>query len=260
MTIATLRATITANAAPKASYGKANDMGKQMKLYKVLNTDGSAYHGGAGSWHLPKGERPGKWMPAIVGEIVPCRNGYHLCRETDLLDWLGPAIFEAEYEGKIIEVSDKVVVRNARLIRPCGGWNEKTARLFAADCAERVLPIFEKKHPNDDRPRQAINAARAYARGEIDDAAWAAAWAAADAVDAVDAAGAAADAADAAGAAVWAAADAADAADAAGAAADAARAAAWAAADAADAADAAGAAEQEWQCKRFLQYLTGEIQ
>jgi len=39
--------------------------------------------------------------------------------------------------------------------------------LWAADCAEHVLPLFEQMHPQDDRPRQAIEAARAWVRGEI---------------------------------------------------------------------------------------------
>jgi len=39
--------------------------------------------------------------------------------------------------------------------------------LWAADCAEHVLPYFEEKYPNDDRPRVAIEAARAWTRGEI---------------------------------------------------------------------------------------------
>jgi len=36
----------------------------------------------------------------------------------------------------------------------------KTIVLIAADWAEHVLPIFEKEHPNDPRPRNAIQAAR----------------------------------------------------------------------------------------------------
>ncbi len=36
---------------------------------------------------------------------------------------------------------------------------------FAADCAERTLPLFEAKAPADTRPRAAIDGARAYARG-----------------------------------------------------------------------------------------------
>ena len=54
---------------------------------------------------------------------------------------------------------------------------DKIARLFACDCAERTLPIFEKKYPEDKRPRQAIEAARKFANGEATqkelDAAWA---------------------------------------------------------------------------------------
>jgi immunity protein 5 of polymorphic toxin system len=39
--------------------------------------------------------------------------------------------------------------------------------LWATDCAEHVLPYFEEKHPKDRRPRSAVEAGRAWARGEI---------------------------------------------------------------------------------------------
>ncbi|UIN30484.1 putative immunity protein [Microbacterium binotii] len=39
---------------------------------------------------------------------------------------------------------------------------------WAAECAERVLALFEAEAPGDDRPREAIARARAYARGELD--------------------------------------------------------------------------------------------
>jgi hypothetical protein len=39
--------------------------------------------------------------------------------------------------------------------------------LWAADCAEHVLHLFEGALPDDDRPRRAIEAARAWANGEI---------------------------------------------------------------------------------------------
>lgn len=38
---------------------------------------------------------------------------------------------------------------------------------WAADCAERVLQVFENEAPDDDRPRQLIARARAFARGEL---------------------------------------------------------------------------------------------
>lgn len=38
--------------------------------------------------------------------------------------------------------------------------------IWAADCAERALPLFEEKAPGDLRPREAVEAIRAYAGGE----------------------------------------------------------------------------------------------
>jgi hypothetical protein len=39
--------------------------------------------------------------------------------------------------------------------------------LWAADCAQHVLHLFEEIQPNDDRPRRAIELARAWTRGEV---------------------------------------------------------------------------------------------
>lgn len=39
-----------------------------------------------------------------------------------------------------------------------------TMATWAADCAERVLPLFEEAFPEDDRPRSAIEACRAWVR------------------------------------------------------------------------------------------------
>jgi hypothetical protein len=41
---------------------------------------------------------------------------------------------------------------------------------WAADCAERVLILFEAEAPTDGRPRDAITRARAFAQGELDTA------------------------------------------------------------------------------------------
>ena len=51
-------------------------------------------------------------------------------------------------------------------------------RLWAADCAARVLPFYEEKGASD-APRKAIIAARQFARGEIDDPERESAWRAA---------------------------------------------------------------------------------
>jgi hypothetical protein len=39
--------------------------------------------------------------------------------------------------------------------------------IWAADCAEHVLHLFEQVRPDDDRPRRAIELGRAWARGEV---------------------------------------------------------------------------------------------
>ena len=197
-----------------------------MRYYKVLTEDGRSTYSDQ-PWNLPQNGKPGKWMPYIKGDLVVCEIGYHGCSDRQLVRWLGSAIYEMEFKGEVIDHGDKVLGRQARLVRRLDTWTGKSARLFAADCAEHVLPIFEKKQPNDDRPRKAVEAARQFANGEIDR------WAAAG------------DAADAAAEAAWAAA-----ADAADAAADAAG---DAAADAAG--DAAWAAENQWQTERLMKYL-----
>ncbi len=99
---------------------------------------------------------------------------------------------------------------------------DNEVRLLLADVAERVLHFYEAKYPDYKKPRQAIEAARAYVRGEISK-------------DELDAAGAAAEAARAAAWAAW----------------DAARAAAWATAVRAAAMEAAGNAA--WDAERKAQ-------
>jgi len=39
--------------------------------------------------------------------------------------------------------------------------------IWAADCAEHVLPYFENARPDDDRPRRAVEAVRAWVNGEM---------------------------------------------------------------------------------------------
>ena len=140
------------------------------KLYKVLDKNGHSCHGGNMQWSLPTKNddgtwTPGEWMPEIKGEIIPCENGYHLCREKDLTQWLRDTVWIAEVDGEIVEADDKVVCRRVRLISGTA-WNERNARLFACDCAEHVLHLYEHAYPGDDRPRLAIETARAYANGK----------------------------------------------------------------------------------------------
>jgi hypothetical protein len=45
--------------------------------------------------------------------------------------------------------------------------DRRIVALWAADCAERVLGLFEADAPGDGRPREAIARTRAFARGEL---------------------------------------------------------------------------------------------
>jgi hypothetical protein len=45
--------------------------------------------------------------------------------------------------------------------------DRRIVAMWAADCAERVLGIFEAEAPGDRRPRDAIARTRAFARGEL---------------------------------------------------------------------------------------------
>src|SRR3990167_4473159 len=203
--------------------------------YKCLTADGGATHAYNGfHWPLPEGRKYGAWVKPIEGGLIACENGYHVCEKDGLIHWLNARIFECEWRGRFIwKDNNKVrVVREARLVRELKTWNERTQRLFAADCAEHVLHLYEAKYPDDSRVRNCIEIARKVSRGELPVAELAAAGGAARV--------AARDARDAA----WAAAR-----DAAG---DAARVAAR------DAWDAAWDAEQHWQSSRLWQYLNGE--
>lgn len=127
----------------------------------------------------------------------------------------------------------------------------RALRLWACDCAERVLSIFERAYPGDRRPREALRVSQLWARGLATEAALAAArdaaWAAElDATERAPAWSAASSAA-------WAASlediswgTARDVAR------DAACAAAWAASG------AASDAERAWQIVRLSAYLRGE--
>jgi hypothetical protein len=168
--------------------------------FKVLGDDHQSHHGGTGTW------RKNHWR-SVKGAIVPCQNGIHYCKPEHLIEWLGPAIwlFEDGTPDETIDCGDKVVTRKGRVVKRLDTWNETTARLFAADCAEMALGFI----PGDHQAPfvAAISAARGFARGEISDKERAAAGAAARAA-AWDAAGDAAWAAArvAAGDAAWAAA------------------------------------------------------
>ena len=139
-------------------------------LYKFLNANGVGRYSGK---KLPIGE----WI-SVSGRLAMCENGIHVTPIEHALNWLDKRAHIVEIRGECQVGDDKWCCREVYIHPAFPHWNEQSARLFAADCAERVLHLFESRYPNDSRPRNAIEVARAYARGE---AAAAARTAAADA-------------------------------------------------------------------------------
>lgn len=142
-----------------------------MPYYKFLSaTLEGPFSGFSYAGYLPRQDgRPGPWLPTIKGgrkALVHCRNGYHACRADDLIEWTTTNLYEVELGRVILESPTKVVSTRLRILRYVPTWNERTARLFAADCLERLLPYYESAYPNDRRVRRVVQSARAYARGE----------------------------------------------------------------------------------------------
>lgn len=142
-----------------------------MRYYKFLTEHNT---GGYSDFVYPvKPDGSTKWL-TCDGPLRMCDNGFHLAPENNLVPFIQSQLFLAEYTGDILEDwgeilddDEKICCRKIRLIRKIESWDEKAQRLFAADCAEHVLHIFEAEFPNDKRPRETIAAVRAYARGEI---------------------------------------------------------------------------------------------
>jgi hypothetical protein len=134
-------------------------------FFKILNIDGTTYHGGKGQWPLPNESMVGEWTKPIEGKLIWSKNGYHLCRAEDLSHWLGPAIFEAEYQGELKEKGNIVFVRQARLIKRLR-WNSEVARYYICDLVEQVLPIYEKLAPGEQTPHQLLALAKRYLAGK----------------------------------------------------------------------------------------------
>ncbi len=61
--------------------------------------------------------------------------------------------------------------RESEAIQPLRELIEKqkhrTLVMWAFDCAPRVLEVFERQYPDEARPRQALETAKAWARGEV---------------------------------------------------------------------------------------------
>lgn len=157
--------------------------------YKGLDEQGCCRSGDVViKWSLPQRDNNGNWIPGDW--MPPVRDDDYLAMitnddelicyddiilEHNLIDNLAPRIFVVEMGNEVVNYEmeyydegcdDRDYIVRRRLISEVESWNESLARNFACDCAEKVLPIYEKIYPGDDRPRKAIAAARRFAQQE----------------------------------------------------------------------------------------------
>lgn len=155
-----------------------------MRLFKFTGPGGETY--GGFRWPLPHDGQPGDWADLHPGAEEPLTGAdlcsgavLHLTDAGHLVYWIGAELWEAEADESrgVVSGRDKVGVRRARLVRRVDAWDDRTARLFACDCAEDAL-----RHADPsvrDLLAATIATARRFADGLASDADLAAARAAA---------------------------------------------------------------------------------
>ena len=172
-----------------------------MNAFKFTRANGTTHDGF--QWPLPTADGPGEWVEvgkrarkALTAKDLCSGRVLHATDSAHLLDWLNAEMYEVEIdESRGVIVADKIGFRRGRLVRRIEAWNERTARLFACDCAEDALqyadtgarPTLEctiyvaRCYADGEASKEELaaagDAARAAARAAAWDAARAAAWA-----------------------------------------------------------------------------------
>ena len=116
-----------------------------------------------------------------TGEIELCENGFHCSQKPlDALSYVkGEIIAQVEVAGLSDIGHDKECWQRMKIIH-AWHWAKEDSVALAIFAAEKVIGLYEKQYPGDDRPRKAIEAAKAYLENpaRAADAARAAAYAA----------------------------------------------------------------------------------
>ena len=120
-------------------------------LWKSLskNMSPNGYNFVVGKWHKHE------------GKLKMCRSGFHCSKNIiDAMryvncEWLA----QVEVKGKHLIQDDKECWQEMRITKRWR-WTKKMSVSLAIYAAELVLPIFEKKYPDDKRPREAIEVAK----------------------------------------------------------------------------------------------------
>ena len=126
-----------------------------MTLYKCFKKGLKSEHGNI-DWKI------GKWQ-RHKGKLEMCKSGFHASE--NIIDAMGYVKAEeialVEVKGKHIGQEDKQCWEYMRISK-VWEWKKEDSVSLAIFAAELCIDNFEKEYPDDKRPRQAIEAAKAY--------------------------------------------------------------------------------------------------
>ena len=149
------------------------------KHYKFLNKAGRGIVSYSGNlrWKI------GEWNTCDPDRLELCQYGLHASKKVyQAFSYVqGDVLAEVECRGKHLDDDDKQVWSEMRITR-AWKWQKKDSVALSIFAAEMCLKEYEKLYPNDKRPRDAIEAAKAvllHNTAKNRSAAWSAAWSAA---------------------------------------------------------------------------------
>lgn len=129
------------------------------------------------AWHWLAADRKLRYPPHTVvevgvtlhadGPLRLCKNGLHgSVRAVDSLGYeAGPTICRTRHSGAILRGDDKLCSTERTALWIADG--AAALREFVLRCAAHVLPIYERRFPNDDRVRRCVEATRQYLAGDL---------------------------------------------------------------------------------------------
>ena len=124
------------------------------KLYKFLRK-GLKSDSGDCTWKI------GKWKKE--SKVSLCNAGFHASKTpSQAFSYVqGEILAEVEVRGKSDVQEDKECWSEMRIVK-AHKWQKKDSVALSIYAAELCIENYEKVYPNDDRPRKAIEAAKAW--------------------------------------------------------------------------------------------------
>lgn len=107
----------------------------------------------------------------VEGDIRACGNGLHASDQIlDAFLYVKGNVLAlvASHGDTDSSAGDKIAARNMVVLKAVE-WHKDDSVSLAIFCAEQVLDIFEASSPGDDRPRKAVEAAKAWLADPSDD-------------------------------------------------------------------------------------------